>query len=69
MKKGDGPCHQETLSLVEQTDMCINKFQCSVMSAIIRWNYLRFNKMVKEESIGLLLGCVGRGFTEKVAFQ
>lgn len=69
MKKGDGPCLREALSLVEQTDTCINKFQSSVMSAIIRWNYLRFIKMVKKESIGLLLGCVGRGFTEKVAFQ
>ena len=39
------------------------------MSAIIRWNYLRFIKMVKKESIGLLLGCVGRGFTEKEALK
>lgn len=69
MKKGDGPYLQEALSLVEQTDMCTNKFQCSVMSTIIRQNYLRFIRMVKEESIGLLLGCVERGFTEKVAFQ
>lgn len=36
--------------------MCIDKFQYSVMSAIIGQSYLRFSKMVREESLGLLSG-------------